>query len=169
MVRLLGAVLIAGAGAWIGFHAESRLRSRVRALGEMAVGLSLLEQELELDGPPLPQLMERLERRTAGSARKLFGGCRQGLERLEQEEFSALWHRLVADAAELGQEGQDCLYPLSHTLGHCDTREQCRTVAVVRSRLEELRGRAEVECRRQGKVYRVLGLSGGVFLVILLI
>jgi stage III sporulation protein AB len=135
----------------------------------LTAGLALLEQELELDAPPLPQLMERLERRTAGAARQMFRVCRQGLERLEREEFSALWHRAVAETVQLGAEGQHCLDPLGHTLGRFDSREQCRTVSAVRGRLEELRGRTEEECRRQGKVYRVLGLSGGVFLVILLL
>ena len=60
MVRLLGAVLVAGGAAWAGLSAAEGLKRRVRALDALVDGLSLLEQELELDSPPLPELMERL-------------------------------------------------------------------------------------------------------------
>ena len=40
---------------------------------------------------------------------------------------------------------------------------------VLRRRLEELAGRTDGERRRLGKVYQALGLSGGAFLVILLL
>ena len=72
MIRLVGAVLVAAGCAWGGFRAADGLRGRVRALEEMGRGLALLEQELELDSPPLPQLMDRLVPRCRGPARELF-------------------------------------------------------------------------------------------------
>ncbi len=49
MVRLLGAILVAGGAAWTGLSAAEGLKRRVRALDALVDGLSLLEQELELD------------------------------------------------------------------------------------------------------------------------
>ena len=169
MIRLLGAVLVAAGCAWGGFRAADGLKSRVRALEEMGQGLALLEQELELDSPPLPQLMERLIPRCRGPARELFQGCRAALGRLEEEPFSAAWRERVMELDQLGQEGQACLQPLGDTLGRCSGEEQRQAVSLLRRRLEELTARAEEDRRRMGRVYQTLGLSGGAFLVILLL
>ena len=53
MIRLMGAVLVAAGGAFLGFQAAAGLRRRVRAVRQMGAGLALLEQELELNAPPL--------------------------------------------------------------------------------------------------------------------
>ena len=166
MIRLLGAVLVAAGCAWGGFRAADSLRNRVRALEEMGRGLALLEQELELDSPPLPRLMERLVPRCRGPARELFQGCRAALDRLEEEPFSAAWRKLVMELGQLGQEGQACLLPLGDTLGRCSGEEQRQAVSLLCRRLGELTARAEEDQRRMGRVYQTLGLSGGAFLVI---
>lgn len=169
MLRLLGTVLVSVGCAWLGFRSAAALRRQGRALRDMVDGLALLEQELELDGPPLPQLMERLIPRSRGAARALFQDCLRALDRLEEESFSRSWRRLVGSCDELGPEGRRCLLPLGDTLGRCDCREQRHTVRALRQRLMGLAAQAEEEYRRQGKVYQVLGLSGGAFLVIILL
>ena len=138
-------------------------------LTAMLLTLSLLEQELELDSPPLPELMERLISRSAGPARALFQGCRESLDRLSREPFSQSWRRLTETLPGLDEEARRALSPLGDTLGRCDWQEQQRRVAAVRGRIETLRAQAEEEQRRQGKVCRALGAAGGAFLVILLL
>jgi stage III sporulation protein AB len=169
MLRLLGAVLVTSGSAWIGFRAAAGLGIRVKALEEMRTGLALMDQELELDAPSLPALMERLIPRSKGPAKTLFTGCRLALARLEQEEFSAAWQRLIQQLEELGEEGRRALLPLGDILGRCGCEEQRQGLRAVCSRLEQLESRAEEERRQRGKVFRALGLSGGIFLVILLL
>ncbi|MGE4277140.1 MAG: stage III sporulation protein AB [Lawsonibacter sp.] len=169
MIRLFGAVLVAAGTAWLGVRASAALRDRVRALEDMAEGLALLEQELELDAPALPQLMERLAARVQGPARLLFQDCRRALDHLEEESFSMAWRRLTANREELGEDGQQALFPLGDTLGRCGCQEQRKAVDCVRHRLKELAEQAEEVHRRQGKVYQILGVSGGAFLIILLV
>jgi len=169
MIRLIGAVLIAAGGGWMGLQAAGGLRRRVCALRQMEAGLAFLEQELELSAPPLPQLMARGAGRSQGPAEVLFRGCARGLERLDRESFSDLWHRLVGELEDLSAEGQAILLPLGDTLGRCDVQRQQEALSAARCRLKDLAVRQEADCRRQGRVYQALGLSGGAFLVILLL
>lgn len=169
MVRLIGAALVAAGGGWMGFQAAAGLRRRARALRQMAAGLSLLEGELELDAPPLSLLMARGAERGEGPAKVLFQGCVQGLDRLDQEGAAPLWRRLTAQLAGIGPEGQAILAPLGDILGRYETERQQEALASVRRRLEALADRQEADSRRQGRVYQALGLSGGAFLVILLL
>jgi len=169
MIRLVGAALIAVGGGWLGLQAAGGLRRRVCALRQMEAGLAFLEQELELSAPPLPRLMARGAGHSQGPAEVLFRSCAQGLERLDRESFSDLWRGLVGELEDLGVEGQAVLLPLGDTLGRCDIQRQREALSAARRRLEELAGRQEADCRRQGRVYQALGLSGGAFLVILLL
>ena len=169
MTRLLGAVLVAAGAGWWGFQAAEGLRRRARALRQMAAGLALLEGGLELNAPPLPGLMARGSARSEGPARELFQNCLQGLDQLDREDFSHLWRRLAGRLSELGGEGQAILLPLGAVLGRYEGARQRESLAAARRQLEALAGRMEEDCRRQGRVYQVLGLSGGAFLVILLL
>ena len=161
--------LVAAGCAWLGFGAAASLSRRAEGLEDMASALALLERELELGAPPLPALMEELARRAPEGASPMFQGCCQGLERLDEEDFSSLWRRLAAGCDDLGREGQACLARLGDVLGRYDAREQRQAVAAVRLRLEELAGQSRAERRSQGRVYQTLGLSGGAFLIILLL
>ena len=169
MVRLIGAALVAAGGGWMGIQAAAGLRRRARALRQMAAGLALLEGELELDAPPLPQLMARGAGLGQGPAKELFQSCVQGLDHLDLEGFAPLWRRLAGGLDELGSEGQAVLAPLGDALGRYDLQRQQDALGAVRRRLEELAGAQEADSRRQGRVYQVLGLSGGAFLVTLLL
>ena len=169
MMRLLGAALVALSGALLGQRAAEGLCRRERALEEMAQGLEGLERELELSAAPLPQLMDRLIPRCRGPAEEMFRGCREALERLEEESLSQAWRRLAEERIELGEEGRRCLAALGDCLGRWDSGEQRRGMAAVRGRLEELAALAREERRRQSGVYRALGLSGGIFLMIMLL
>lgn len=169
MMRLMGAVLVAAGGAALGFQAAAGLRSQVRALGEMSQGLALLERELELSAPPLPRLLERGAEHSRGPARALFQGCVRGLDSLDREDFSTLWRRLVREQTGLPAEGQAVLLPLGDTLGRYEGERQREALSAARRRLEELAARLEEDSRRRGRVYQALGLSGGAFLVILLL
>ena len=169
MVRMLGAVLVAAGCGWLGLQGAWTLRARARAAEGMAAGLALLEGELELGAPPLPRLLERAARRAAGPARELFLRCAGELDRLEEEPFAALWRRWTAQCAGLSRESREALLPLGDLLGQREGRAQAEGIARVRRHLEDIAAREREDSCRQGRVFQALGLSGGAFLVILLL
>ena len=76
---------------------------------------------------------------------------------------------LEACPVNSAEEGREALGPLGEILGRYDCREQRAGLAAVRGRLEELSVLARADSRRRGRVYEALGLSGGAFLVVLLL
>ncbi|MBR4099195.1 MAG: stage III sporulation protein AB [Clostridium sp.] len=169
MLTAVGGILVA-AGCWgLGFQAATRLREQERALRDAEQGLQLLERELALRETPLPQLMGLLEERCRGSACALFAACRRGLERLDETPFAQSWQSAVEDCPGLTGEGKQALLSLGNILGRYEGGEQCRAVTAVRQELGDILRRAEENRRRMGRVYQMLGLSGGAFLVILLL
>ena len=78
--------------------------------------------------------------------------------------FGAAWLGLTTAA-----EGRAALLPLGEVLGRYEAQGQREAIAQARAALDRERARAEGEKLRMGRVYQALGLSGGAFLVILLL
>ena len=169
MIRLIGAVLIAFSAAWLGLSAAGELGRRVRGLANLAVGLELLERELWERGSPLPEVLTQLSQRTEEPASALFARSAAACSQLEEEPFSKAWRRLVEGLEGMTPPGRAALLPLGEVLGRYEAQGQREAIAQARAALERERARAEEEKLRMGRVYQALGLSGGGFLVILLL
>ena len=95
-----------------------------------------------------------------GSQKDINGARQGGIER-RQTVAAAIWGGLVIAGILLATT----VWALSSARAGTD-----RAVNVVSGfYLEELAGRLEADSRRQGRVYQAVGLSGGAFLVILLL
>lgn len=169
MMQLWGSILVAGAAAYMGYHVAARLRRQVCALDELAAGMQLLEQELELSAPELEALMIRLSQRTRGAARRMFSTFARSLTQLDDSTAAQLWEQVVFELADVSDEAKQCVCSLGDILGRYDNREQRLAVAAVRIRLEDLRKQEENTCRMRCRTCQTIALSGGAFLIILLL
>lgn len=169
MIRAVGSVLIAAGAAWWGLCAAAGLKKQVRALEELVTGIALLEHELSLGAPELAQLMTCLSRRSRGAAKRLFGGYARALGRLGERSAAALWEETVSQLELLPPEGKTALVPLGEVLGRYDCREQSAAAAAVRARLDSLWQREQESIRLRCRTCQTVALSGGAFLIILLL
>ena len=169
MWKLVGAVLVAAGSGWLGLSAASGLTRRLRAVQAMISGLELLERELWERGAALPELMAALAQRCSQPAADFFQACAQGCAKLDQVPFGESWRQAVDGLELLSPEARAALLPLGEVLGRYEADSQRQALEHARQALEREELRAEEERRRLGRVYQALGLSGGAFLVILLL
>ena len=169
MIRLVGAILVAFGAAWLGLSAAAELGRRVRRLKSLSIGLELLERELWERGAPLPEAFLELSHRTEEPAAALFAQCADACGALDREPFSEAWRRLVGTLEGVAPEGKAALLPLGEVLGRYEAQGQREAIVQARAALERAYVRAEEEKGRMGRVYQALGLTGGGFLVILLL
>ena len=143
MLRVVGAVLLIGGTAFLGFSAAAALGRRVRTLRVLLGVLELMEREISFRLTPMPDLLEELARRARPPLRELFMRCREGVNRLGEKDLGQLW-RDALEQIPLGLEGG-------------------------RGQWSETLRRAEAERVQQGRMYGVLGLTAGAFLAIMLV
>lgn len=170
MIRLAGAVLLTGGSAALGFGAVRHLENRVRDLRELVAGLELMERELGWRMAPLPDVLSRAAAATEGRTALFFSLCAQGAEHLNGRPFCKVW-RQAAEASQLRLEAADLtlLEQLGNVLGRYDGESQEQALSAAVRRLEEQQGEAVSQRNRLGKVYGMLGVTAGIFLMILLI
>lgn len=170
MIRLLGAVLLAGGAALLGIAAAHRTKSRVYDLQMLTEGLQSILRELSYRLAPLPELLCSAKEQTDERVQLFFSLCAQGAEHLNGRSFQEIWEQ-AAEASQMHLEREDwlCLQPLGSVLGRYDCENQRQALDASLSRLEERCREAAEQSQTLGKLYRVLGLTAGAFLIILLL
>ena len=170
MIRLLGAAMLTAGCGCLGLSAVNRLDGRVRDLRELSAGLEVLQRELGWRLAPLPEALEAAAAVTHGRTAEFFTFCAQGSKRLAGIPFRTLWGRgLEQSPLRLSREDRALLEPLGSILGRYDGDSQRQAVENVMAGLEHLSIQAEDDRRRLGRVYSVLGVTGGLFLALMLI
>lgn len=168
MLRLMGAVLVAGGGALAGLLAVMRLQERVRTLSSFLGALELMESEIRFRLTPVPELLEFLIPRTGEPACSFFRVCRKEWEKREEESFSRIWQKGLEILLPAVPE-REVLGQLGEILGRYDVEGQRQAIAYVRRRLELLLRQAEEERRSRGRAYLASGVAAGLCSAVILL
>lgn len=168
MLRLAGALLVAGGMSALGFLAAGELGKRVRALQALLGALELMERELSFCLTPMPELLEGLAKRASPPADGLFAHCREGLVDLGKTSLGALWREGLA-ALPLKEGDRLSLESLGEVLGRYDGEGQRAALSQAQAALDRALTEARAERTRLGRVYRVTGTAAGAALAVLLL
>lgn len=170
MMRLIGAALLTGGSALLGICAVRHLNSRVDHLRQLITGLEVVIREMDHCLAPLPELLAQAAKQTDRNVSVFFDLCAQGAEHLNGRSFQTVWNQAI-EAGQLRLEHADLslLEQLGGILGRYDGESQRKALQTTVDRLEEQRAEAASQSSRLGRVYSVLSLTAGAFLLILLI
>lgn len=170
MLKLLGLLLTAAGAAGVGFSAAAGLSRRVRTLRDLLGALELMEREIAFQLTPMDELFARLAQRTPEPAGAFFARCRRGLSSLGERSLSQIWRQALTEVS-LGLDAQtlDTLAGLGDLLGRYDGEGQKEALEQARLQLCQDLRRAEEDQAQRGHMYRMLGLTAGAFLVIVLL
>ncbi len=166
-MKVIGAVMIFCACAFMGFTLSDRLKKRRLYLNNMCQALNLLETEISFGASRLKRAFVKIN--SAADTRGLFKSVS---ESMEEKGIKRAWREAAeAKKAELCFNGEDteALLTLGERLGMTDTGDQVKNIAYTRRRLEGCLAAAEREYETMGRLYRNGGILIGLFLVLLLI
>lgn len=162
-------MVVAGCAA-ASFGAVCRLDGRVKDLEELTAGLETLQRELCWRLTPLPEAMKEAAGGIHGRAAELFDWCAGESRRLDGRTFQQVWQDgLERCPLALNKEDRAVLERLGPVLGRYDADGQRQAIEGAADSLNHRKVQATEDRNRLGRVYGVLGLTAGLFLVILLI
>lgn len=170
MVRIAGALLLAGAGLWVGLERGRVQARRVRALREWAEALDLWARELAYRLPTTAQLLSTLVQKGPPEPGQVFGQALAGLDKLGEQDFGSIWQRALTDGETDLPDGElELLKGLGTVLGSCGWEDQHSAVERAARQLERQGETLAQALVRERKTWGVLGLSAGCALAILLL
>ncbi|MEL7657038.1 MAG: stage III sporulation protein AB [Bacillota bacterium] len=165
-------IMILLTGVAIGQLKAKTFENRVYHLQELITTLKVLESEMKYRLDPLPDLFIRVSTMKPGMSGTLLESAGRFLKIQTSRDFADCWKDAVETAYEesaLNKEDRRIITDLGIELGKTDMESQSgmfsRTYSLLAAQVEE----AIEEKRTKGKMYKSLGPSIGILIVILLV
>lgn len=171
MLKTIGVFLVVAGAGGCGWVLARSAGKRIEILQELLQALILLHGDIAYSVGDMSENMERLSCRT-----EYFSAFFQEIsERLSQKRGQSLYHIWREELKQLScrqllhREDMEFLKEIGQNLGNLDRQTQLNTLQVMRERLQQNIDAARQEYRSQAKLFRVVGLTVGIFTAVLLV
>lgn len=171
MMRQLGMGLVLVSSTALGFGVSAGLAARGRSLRELERMAALLQGEIECAATPLGEAFLEVADRLRPPFDRFLAGAAAQIRLRDGRTLSKIFMDCAGETlSESGLTGEDIerLGRLGGRLGYLDREMQLKLLHRYAAELAGEREQAEEEYRRQAKVYRCLGVMGGLFFAVLL-
>ncbi|HWR55569.1 MAG TPA: stage III sporulation protein SpoIIIAB [Negativicutes bacterium] len=169
-IKMLGATLVIAATSWAGFEAAQRFQQRPRQLRELQSCLQMLETEINYGLTPLPTALEKLAEGREGPIGDFCCAVKNELFAHQGMTMRAAWNislDLLGKHCALTECDQNILRNFGATLGMSDRHDQIKHLKLAMSQLAAAETSAWEEKLKNERMFRALGILGGLAVVIL--
>lgn len=168
-VRIIGMILTLSTSTALGLYLANLTSFRLKDLLEFKKALLILKSEIEYAATPLPEAMANIAARTVMPISQLFEDFSSSLRQNKGETAYRLWLAAIeANKKEsfLKPEDIEIIEGFGKTLGYLDKEMQKETINFtldyINGQVSELQ---EMKVKNQ-RMYRSLGLIGGILLLV---
>jgi stage III sporulation protein AB len=169
-MKLVGILLIIISTTLWGFNQARTYTLRPRQLQQLKTGLQLLQTEVSYGVTPLPRAFARLAAKLEEPIADFFSQARQGLN--AGLTAKQAWKKAVVEVnpqTALQDKDRQVLLELGYNLGQSNSEGQVRHLKLARNNLDNLHQEAIDERDKKVKMWRYLGVLGGLLIAILLL
>ncbi|WCN38921.1 stage III sporulation protein SpoIIIAB [Aneurinibacillus uraniidurans] len=172
MLKLIGAALIIAASTLIGMQFARQVARRPIHIRQLRAAFTLLETEIVYGATPLQDALATIAQRVGGEAAgPLFHRAATLLAEESELSTAACWRQAVQESwskTAMQDAEREVVLQLGAMLGRSDREDQRKHIQLAVINLENEEQTARDNQRRYEKMYRSLGVLGGILLVILL-
>ncbi len=168
---ILGAILILIATSSMGALGGMRLSSRVRELEKLRNDFVFLEMEINYNATPLPQILKRLKSMNTESLNSLWDKLLDVLNRGEGLLAEEAWQIALDNfrqRSSLNREDILILKDFGPGFGSTNRQEQLKKFKLIQELLRIRQQEALADKHKNQRMWRSMGLLGGLALIILL-
>jgi len=168
---IVGAVVILVSCTALGFYFAAQEKFRVHDLQEFKKALMILSSEIEHMRTPLPLACANIAKRTNDPVSALFGQFSDLLSNETGETAYQLWLQTLNGQKKrsyLAAEDWDALEGFGKTLGYLDKQMQQSAIACTVDYIDEKVTGLQTQSDKNSRMYRSLGVIGGLLLVVVL-
>lgn len=170
MLKVLGSMMLLCGCIGIGLQPVNQMDKRIKTLQTLICGLEVMDRELSFRMPLLEEILSVAAWSIEDPARSFFSACRDELSKSFDNPFHEIWNRAAHEyLTALKRSDLNSVFTLGSVLGKYDGEGQRQAIDRAHGALTQALSDAVVDRCSQGKVYKVLGTTAGVFLLILLL
>jgi len=170
-LKILGAILILIATSGLGFFGGMQLSRRVRELESLRNDFVFLEMEINYNATPLPQIFKKLKSINAQDSNSLWDKLLVVLNDGEGISTEEAWRRaleIFCQKSSLTKDDILILKDFGLGLGSTSRQEQLKKFKLIQELLQIRQQDALTKKQKNQRMWRSMGLLGGLALIILL-
>ena len=172
MYRIVGCILVVAAGTGMGISESIRLSERIHTLEMLLRMVICLKGEIHSQNASLPDAFYGVAARMNGKYREFLINAADRMKAGTGETLSQICRECAKSSLKkscLTPGEKDAFFSLGKYLGYLDLEMQMRQLSLYEKKLEEEVHRLREEAAGKKKLYRSLGILGGLLAAVLLI
>ena len=159
--------VILGVSSYIGILLSKKYVNREKELKELKNALSILGTQIKFTHEPLPEIFKKLSEIHKNNIGKI---CENTYKNMEVYTAGEAWKIAVENSSlNLNKEDKEIVKNLGNLLGQVDVEGQLKEINLVQELLDGQIKKAEQERKKNERLYRTLGATIGLTIVIILI
>lgn len=169
MIKYIILMLLLLSSSYIGILVSKKYQTRVNELKEIKNLLAIFATKIKLTYEPIPQIFEELGNKKNTNAINIIQLFKTAASKMQEQPAGIAWlNALEKTNTNLKKEDIEILQGLSTLLGKVDLEGQINEIELVDHFLDTQIKTAEEENKKYKKMYKVLGISVGLAMVIVL-
>ena len=168
--RVLGGILVCGSCWLLGLYMGNKGIARAKALTEFKLCLNLLRSEIEFAARPLPLAFSHIAQKAGHAFSDFFTGLSEKLSD-KGADLTTAWDDGLKGMKGAGMTQEDirAIAGLGRALGSIDKAAQIKAIDMVSMTIDDILMRLNAANAKDGKMYKKLGLLGGILITIILL
>lgn len=171
-LKIMGSLLIMGAASYLGYTLSGDFAKRPAQLRALQGQLQMLENEIGFMSNLLIDAFEKIYKYGKNETGMFFIAAAGFLKESSGVNASGAWEMALKEnigKTSLNKEDAEILYSFGRMLGNTDCEGQINNIRLTVSQLKMQELKAEDSRVKNEKMYRSLGVLGGLALVIILL
>lgn len=167
IIKYIILTMLLFSSSYIGILISKKYQNRVKELKEVKSFLAIFATKIKLTYEPIPQIFEELGNKEKSNISNIFKIASKNMQEMPAGE--AWINAIEIQNTELKKEDIEVLKDLSNLLGKVDLEGQISEIELVNNFLNNQIEKAEEESKKSVKMYKTLGITVGLAMVIVLI
>lgn len=172
MYRIVGCILVVAAGAGLGVSESIRVSERIYTLEMLLRMVICLKGEIRCGNASLPDAFYGAAGRMNGKYREFLINAANRMKAGNGEKLSQICRECAEASLKkscLTQQEKDAFFSVGEYLGYLNLEMQGRQLSLYEKAMEEEIAQLKEEARGKKKLYRSLGVLGGLLMAVLLV
>lgn len=172
MLKLLGAIVIVVGSSGLGFSLSQELIYRHKELKRLKRWLLYLHSQIRYQNTNLATAFYDVASKADHLFGEFFEQVSKQMQQFDGDEFSVIWKRQIEKSfakSHLKKEDKEKLCNLGDTLGCLDKQMQLDTLDYYIEQLDLDIVQASENIKNNTKLYRSLGVMGGILITLIIV
>lgn len=166
-IKYISLIMVLAVSFLIGFLISKKYKDRVNELKEIQIALDILENKIKFTYEPLKEIFGQMKNLLKGNISELFSNISKNLENNSVEiAFSESMKEVKTNLLE---EDLEVIKNLSKILGKTEKDGQVSQIELTKTFIKSQIKKAENEEEKNSKLYKTLGATIGLALIIILV